>query len=76
RLCMGSCAPIWEFIIRHVRHPRNVKKIKGNLLWYPLHPKMGGTPKNGPSGDPQPQRGTSGDPKTPQDAPKPLCLLP
>ncbi|XP_030331326.1 HAUS augmin-like complex subunit 5 [Strigops habroptila] len=34
RRCVGSCAPIWEFLIRHVRHPRNVKKIKGNLLWY------------------------------------------
>ncbi|KAM9604069.1 HAUS augmin-like complex subunit 5 isoform 2-T2 [Morphnus guianensis] len=34
RLCSGSCAPIWEFITRHVRHPRTVKKIRGNLLWY------------------------------------------
>ncbi|KAM8985782.1 HAUS augmin-like complex subunit 5 [Ara ararauna] len=34
RLCTGPCAPIWEYLIGHVRHPRNVKKIKGNLLWY------------------------------------------
>ncbi|XP_054661031.1 HAUS augmin-like complex subunit 5 isoform X3 [Grus americana] len=34
RLCSGPCAPIWEFVTRHVRHPRNVKKIRGNLLWY------------------------------------------
>ncbi|XP_072704271.1 uncharacterized protein [Ciconia boyciana] len=34
RLCSGSCAPIWEFVTRHVRHPRNVQKIRGNLLWY------------------------------------------
>ncbi|XP_061232787.1 HAUS augmin-like complex subunit 5 [Neopsephotus bourkii] len=34
RLCMGPCAPIWDYVIGHVRHPRNVKKIKGNLLWY------------------------------------------
>ncbi|NXV83821.1 HAUS5 protein, partial [Atlantisia rogersi] len=47
RLCSGPCAPIWDFITRHVRHPRTVKKIRGNLLWYPQnwgrgHAKLGG----------------------------------
>ncbi|OPJ82414.1 hypothetical protein AV530_013641 [Patagioenas fasciata monilis] len=46
RLCLGSCGPIWEFITQHVRHPRTVKKIRGNLLWNPLHSQNeGGTPK-------------------------------
>lgn len=34
RLCSGPCADIWLHVTRHVRHPRNVKKIRGNLLWY------------------------------------------
>ncbi|XP_051624904.1 HAUS augmin-like complex subunit 5 isoform X2 [Manacus candei] len=34
RLCSGPGAPVWEFIIRHVKNSRNVKKIRGNLLWY------------------------------------------
>ncbi|XP_015273581.1 PREDICTED: HAUS augmin-like complex subunit 5 [Gekko japonicus] len=34
RMCSGQCAEIWKFVIRHVRHQRNVKKIRGNLLWY------------------------------------------
>ncbi|NXV53815.1 HAUS5 protein, partial [Uria aalge] len=47
RLCSGPCPPIWDFVTRHVRHPRNVKKIRGNLLWYPLPPKIQrGDPKS------------------------------
>ncbi|XP_075764438.1 HAUS augmin-like complex subunit 5 [Pelodiscus sinensis] len=34
RLCSGQCAEIWTYVTRHVRHQRNVKKIRGNLLWY------------------------------------------
>ncbi|XP_054855427.1 HAUS augmin-like complex subunit 5 isoform X2 [Eublepharis macularius] len=34
RMCSGQCADIWKYVIRHVRHQRNVKKIRGNLLWY------------------------------------------
>ncbi|XP_062996327.1 HAUS augmin-like complex subunit 5 isoform X3 [Elgaria multicarinata webbii] len=34
RMCSGQCAEIWKYVIRHVRHQRNVKKIRGNLLWY------------------------------------------
>ncbi|XP_066843126.1 HAUS augmin-like complex subunit 5 isoform X2 [Anser cygnoides] len=34
RLCSGPCADIWLYVTRHVRHPQNVKKIRGNLLWY------------------------------------------
>ncbi|XP_060114263.1 HAUS augmin-like complex subunit 5 [Heteronotia binoei] len=34
RICSGQCAEIWKYVIRHVRHQRNVKKIRGNLLWY------------------------------------------
>ncbi|XP_066495034.1 HAUS augmin-like complex subunit 5 [Tiliqua scincoides] len=33
-MCSGQCAEIWKYVIRHVRHQRNVKKIRGNLLWY------------------------------------------
>ncbi|TRZ06599.1 hypothetical protein HGM15179_020508 [Zosterops borbonicus] len=34
RLCSGPTAPIWDFVTRHVRSQRNVKKIRGNLRWY------------------------------------------
>ncbi|XP_044278188.1 HAUS augmin-like complex subunit 5 [Varanus komodoensis] len=34
RMCSGQCAEIWKYVIRHVHHQRNVKKIRGNLLWY------------------------------------------
>ncbi|XP_063022523.1 HAUS augmin-like complex subunit 5 isoform X2 [Melospiza melodia melodia] len=34
RLCSGPAAPIWDYVIRHVRNQRNVKKIRGNLRWY------------------------------------------
>ncbi|XP_053122628.1 HAUS augmin-like complex subunit 5 isoform X2 [Hemicordylus capensis] len=34
RMCSGQCAEIWKYVIRHVRHQRTVKKIRGNLLWY------------------------------------------
>ncbi|CAM2108047.1 unnamed protein product [Caretta caretta] len=30
----GQCAEIWRYVTRHVHHQRNVKKIRGNLLWY------------------------------------------
>ncbi|XP_074874846.1 HAUS augmin-like complex subunit 5 [Buteo buteo] len=50
RLCSGSCAPIWEFITRHVRHPRTVKKIRGNLLWYRHLEEMKGAGPAPPEG--------------------------
>ncbi|XP_059344978.1 HAUS augmin-like complex subunit 5 [Ammospiza nelsoni] len=31
RLCCGPTAPIWDYVTRHVRNQRNVKKIRGNL---------------------------------------------
>ncbi|XP_036088022.1 HAUS augmin-like complex subunit 5 isoform X2 [Rousettus aegyptiacus] len=34
RLCLGQGADIWAYILRHVHSQRNVKKIRGNLLWY------------------------------------------
>ncbi|XP_029769456.1 HAUS augmin-like complex subunit 5 isoform X2 [Terrapene carolina triunguis] len=34
RMCSGQCAEIWRYVTRHVHHQRNVKKIRGNLLWY------------------------------------------
>lgn len=34
RLCLGQGADIWAYILQHVRSQRNVKKIRGNLLWY------------------------------------------
>ncbi|XP_056366807.1 HAUS augmin-like complex subunit 5 [Oenanthe melanoleuca] len=34
RLCSGHTAPLWDFVTRHVRSDRNVKKIRGNLRWY------------------------------------------
>ncbi|KAM3669378.1 uncharacterized protein VK521_005468 isoform 1-T1 [Ammospiza maritima maritima] len=34
RLCSGPAAPIWDYVIRHVRNQRNVKKIRGNLRLY------------------------------------------
>ncbi|KAM6225030.1 HAUS augmin-like complex subunit 5 [Rhynchocyon petersi] len=34
RLCLGQGADIWAYILRHVQSQRNVKKIRGNLLWY------------------------------------------
>ncbi|KAJ7304124.1 hypothetical protein JRQ81_011650 [Phrynocephalus forsythii] len=42
RMCSGQCAEIWSYVIRHVHHQRNVKKIRGNLLWYPF--LVGGKP--------------------------------
>nr|XP_041568354.1 HAUS augmin-like complex subunit 5 isoform X2 [Taeniopygia guttata] len=33
RLCSSPTAPVWDFVIRHVRNQRNVKKIRGNLRW-------------------------------------------
>uniref|UniRef100_A0A8U8BEZ5 Uncharacterized protein n=1 Tax=Geospiza parvula TaxID=87175 RepID=A0A8U8BEZ5_GEOPR len=35
RLCSGPTAPVWDYVTRHVRNQRNVKKIRGNLRWYP-----------------------------------------
>ncbi|XP_062968479.1 HAUS augmin-like complex subunit 5 isoform X1 [Cynocephalus volans] len=34
RLCLGQGADIWTYILKHVHSQRNVKKIRGNLLWY------------------------------------------
>ncbi|XP_061030080.1 HAUS augmin-like complex subunit 5 isoform X1 [Eubalaena glacialis] len=34
RLCLGQGADIWAYVLRHVHNQRNVKKIRGNLLWY------------------------------------------
>ncbi|XP_030826537.1 HAUS augmin-like complex subunit 5 [Camarhynchus parvulus] len=34
RLCSGPTAPVWDYVTRHVRNQRNVKKIRGNLRWY------------------------------------------
>ncbi|XP_065436652.1 HAUS augmin-like complex subunit 5 [Chrysemys picta bellii] len=34
RMCSGQCAEIWRYVTQHVHHQRNVKKIRGNLLWY------------------------------------------
>ncbi|KAB0394191.1 hypothetical protein E2I00_015257, partial [Balaenoptera physalus] len=34
RLCLGQGADIWAYVLRHVHSQRNVKKIRGNLLWY------------------------------------------
>ncbi|XP_012932960.1 HAUS augmin-like complex subunit 5 isoform X3 [Heterocephalus glaber] len=34
RLCLGQGADIWAYILQHVHSQRNVKKIRGNLLWY------------------------------------------
>ncbi|CAN8178126.1 unnamed protein product [Coccothraustes coccothraustes] len=34
RLCSGPTAPVWDYVTRHVRNQRNVRKIRGNLRWY------------------------------------------
>ncbi|XP_059760715.1 HAUS augmin-like complex subunit 5 isoform X2 [Balaenoptera ricei] len=34
RLCLGQGADIWAYVLRHVHSQRNVKTIRGNLLWY------------------------------------------
>ncbi|XP_005400130.1 PREDICTED: HAUS augmin-like complex subunit 5 isoform X2 [Chinchilla lanigera] len=34
RLCLGQGADIWAYVLQHVHSQRNVKKIRGNLLWY------------------------------------------
>ncbi|XP_053825579.1 HAUS augmin-like complex subunit 5 [Vidua macroura] len=34
RLCSGPTAPVWDYVTRHVRNHRNVKKIRGNLRWH------------------------------------------
>ncbi|XP_047383434.1 HAUS augmin-like complex subunit 5 isoform X2 [Sciurus carolinensis] len=34
RLCLGQGADIWAYILQHVHSQSNVKKIRGNLLWY------------------------------------------
>ncbi|XP_040108871.1 HAUS augmin-like complex subunit 5 isoform X2 [Oryx dammah] len=34
RLCLGLGADIWAYVLRHVHSQRNVRKIRGNLLWY------------------------------------------
>ncbi|XP_036895517.1 HAUS augmin-like complex subunit 5 isoform X1 [Sturnira hondurensis] len=34
RLCLGQGTDIWAYVLRHVHSQRNVKKIRGNLLWY------------------------------------------
>ncbi|KAM9632760.1 HAUS augmin-like complex subunit 5 [Trichechus inunguis] len=34
RLCLGQGADIWAYILRHAHSQRNVKKVRGNLLWY------------------------------------------
>uniref|UniRef100_A0A8C2VSP4 HAUS augmin like complex subunit 5 n=1 Tax=Chinchilla lanigera TaxID=34839 RepID=A0A8C2VSP4_CHILA len=33
RLCLGQGADIWAYVLQHVHSQRNVKKIRGNLLW-------------------------------------------
>ncbi|KAM3664297.1 uncharacterized protein VK521_009562 [Ammospiza maritima maritima] len=33
-LFSGPTAPIWDYVIHHVRNQRNVKKIRGNLRLY------------------------------------------
>ncbi|XP_028921071.1 HAUS augmin-like complex subunit 5 [Ornithorhynchus anatinus] len=34
KLCVGQGAAIWTYVTQHVHSPRNVKKIRGNVLWY------------------------------------------
>nr|XP_045010367.1 HAUS augmin-like complex subunit 5 [Jaculus jaculus] len=34
RLYLGQGADIWAYVLQHVRSQRNIKKIRGNLLWY------------------------------------------
>uniref|UniRef100_A0AAY4ATR1 HAUS augmin-like complex subunit 5 n=1 Tax=Denticeps clupeoides TaxID=299321 RepID=A0AAY4ATR1_9TELE len=34
-LCVGSGAPIWKYVIRHVFQEKKVRVIRGNLQWYP-----------------------------------------
>ncbi|XP_007538743.2 HAUS augmin-like complex subunit 5 [Erinaceus europaeus] len=34
RLCLGQGADIWAYVLQHVHSQRNVKKVRGNLLWY------------------------------------------
>ncbi|XP_028856160.1 HAUS augmin-like complex subunit 5 [Denticeps clupeoides] len=33
-LCVGSGAPIWKYVIRHVFQEKKVRVIRGNLQWY------------------------------------------
>nr|XP_056703420.1 HAUS augmin-like complex subunit 5 [Euleptes europaea] len=49
RMCSGQCAEIWNYVIRHVRHQRNVKKIRGNLLWYQQMDETEGKPSGSDS---------------------------
>uniref|UniRef100_A0ABM5ER10 HAUS augmin-like complex subunit 5 n=1 Tax=Pogona vitticeps TaxID=103695 RepID=A0ABM5ER10_9SAUR len=44
RMCSGQCAEIWNYVIRHVHHQRNVKKIRGNVLWYQQMEEAKGNP--------------------------------
>ncbi|XP_042295984.1 HAUS augmin-like complex subunit 5 isoform X2 [Sceloporus undulatus] len=44
RMCSGQCAEIWKYVIRHVHHQSNVKKIRGNLLWYQQMEEAEGKP--------------------------------
>ncbi|XP_043936684.1 HAUS augmin-like complex subunit 5 [Protopterus annectens] len=34
KMCLGRCADIWKYVVRHVYSSRYVKKVRGNLLWY------------------------------------------
>ncbi|XP_061453380.1 HAUS augmin-like complex subunit 5 isoform X2 [Rhineura floridana] len=43
-MCSGQCAEIWKYVIRHVYHQRNAKKIRGNLLWYQQMEETQGKP--------------------------------
>uniref|UniRef100_A0A8D0BYE8 HAUS augmin-like complex subunit 5 n=1 Tax=Salvator merianae TaxID=96440 RepID=A0A8D0BYE8_SALMN len=49
RMCSGQCAEIWKYVIRHVHHQKNVKKIRGNLLWYQQVEEREGKPSSSES---------------------------
>uniref|UniRef100_A0A8D0H5F2 HAUS augmin-like complex subunit 5 n=1 Tax=Sphenodon punctatus TaxID=8508 RepID=A0A8D0H5F2_SPHPU len=49
RMCSGQCAEIWKYVTRHVHHQRNVKKIRGNLMWYQHLEKPEGKPSSSES---------------------------
>ncbi|XP_068599643.1 HAUS augmin-like complex subunit 5 [Brachionichthys hirsutus] len=38
-LCVGAGKSIWTYVIQHVFHQRNVKVMRGNLLWYQVQDK-------------------------------------
>ncbi|XP_038622802.1 HAUS augmin-like complex subunit 5 [Tachyglossus aculeatus] len=49
RLCVGQGASIWAYVTEHIHSPRNVKKIRGNVLWYAHldRSQAGGGPPHG-----------------------------